>query len=55
MTDHMWKRIRYGSKWDPKLLLKLATRALDLKDVKSMKISFDPQHPENDSLRFYQP
>lgn len=51
MADKMWHRILYGAKWDPAAYMRLAVRALDLKDVNKIKISIDPFHPETVSIR----
>ncbi|KAL6733356.1 hypothetical protein Aduo_004007 [Ancylostoma duodenale] len=49
----MWQRIRYGVRWRPDERLALAIRALDLKSVKSVNISFDPLYPGNLSIRTF--
>lgn len=49
---NMWQRIRYGVRWNPAERLALATRALDLKTVKSIDISIDPLHGDTLSIRY---
>ena len=49
----MWERIRYGVRWKPIERFALAARALNLKDVNSVHISFDPFHPSTNSLRYF--
>lgn len=49
----MWLRIRAGSSWNPKMKLILAKQALNLSNVKSIRISLDPFFVDNSSLRLY--
>uniref|UniRef100_A0AC35UE39 L51_S25_CI-B8 domain-containing protein n=1 Tax=Rhabditophanes sp. KR3021 TaxID=114890 RepID=A0AC35UE39_9BILA len=47
----MWQKIRYGVRWLPREQLALACRAMNFKEVKNIKISLDPYHAKNNSLR----
>ncbi|CAD5226964.1 unnamed protein product [Bursaphelenchus xylophilus] len=47
----MWMRIRAGVRWKPGEMRALACRGIDLKQVKSIKISMDPFHKDNVALR----
>uniref|UniRef100_A0A914WSV8 Large ribosomal subunit protein mL53 n=1 Tax=Plectus sambesii TaxID=2011161 RepID=A0A914WSV8_9BILA len=47
----MWQRIRFGVKWKPAEMQALAVRGLNLQKVKNIRVSFDPFHPNNRSLR----
>lgn len=48
----MWQRIRSGVRWRPKERFALAVRAMNMKDVKTIFLSFDPFRPGSGSLRF---
>uniref|UniRef100_A0A914DAU7 Uncharacterized protein n=1 Tax=Acrobeloides nanus TaxID=290746 RepID=A0A914DAU7_9BILA len=47
----MWEAIRAGVKWNLNTRLANATRAVDLKPVKSIKFSLDPFHHDNYGIR----
>ena len=48
----MWEAIRAGVKWNLNTRLANATRAVDLKPVKSIKFSLDPFHHDNYGIRY---
>lgn len=47
----MWTRIRKGIRWVPQERFALALKAVNLKDVKTIKISLDPFNQNNQSIR----
>ncbi|VDN18863.1 unnamed protein product [Gongylonema pulchrum] len=49
----MWDMIMWGRRWRISERTALAVRGLDLKDVKSIELSFDPFHPGCHSLRTF--
>ncbi|KAH7716784.1 Protein MRPL-53 [Aphelenchoides avenae] len=49
----MWERIRWGVRWTPLERQRLAARALNLKPVKSILVSFDPFFKDNVALRTF--
>lgn len=47
----MWARIRHGVRWDRTEQTELALKALNLKEIKSLDISFDPFFKDTATLR----
>lgn len=49
--QEMWEHIRRGVRWIPRERYALAVRGLDLKPVKTLKISLDPFYKDTLALR----
>uniref|UniRef100_A0A0N4ZXE6 Large ribosomal subunit protein mL53 n=1 Tax=Parastrongyloides trichosuri TaxID=131310 RepID=A0A0N4ZXE6_PARTI len=47
----MWQKIRQGVRYVPKEEFAKACKEMDFTNVKSIKISLDPFHKQNNSLR----
>lgn len=51
----MWQSIRTGVKWNPGMNLSLEIRGINLKEVKSVAVHFDPFTGDTQSVRQFVP